>query len=290
MLPRSVTSRRSTARRNAACAASDARSGARRRSTSEAMSVATTRSSAGDGLGRAAAQAQPADGARPRRAARRVSTPGAPAISARSSAEERAATARTALERSMTTSDASSARAAARTTSGSPQARLDGVRDRLERPRSDRADPRRQGSFASVAVGAPGHDRRCRHRRRTGVRLCALAAPLRRGRCGPEPAEGKRRRTSPTQHERARGRTRDTNAAGRARSQRRKRFQAGHGSSTTISRPSAMTARTRRRRSVGDLVLRHRRRIVAHVSDDERRDAAEREDRGAEPDARRARR
>src|SRR5688500_6837181 len=40
---------------------------------------------------------------------------------ARSSAVERAATARTDLERSMSTSEASSARAAARTTSGSPR-------------------------------------------------------------------------------------------------------------------------------------------------------------------------
>ena len=65
----------STARRNASCAASEARSGARTRSTSEAISVVTSRSSAGGGLapsGRAAAA-----GRRPRRrrAARACSTP-----------------------------------------------------------------------------------------------------------------------------------------------------------------------------------------------------------------------
>ena len=61
MSPRSVTWRCSTARRNASWAASDARSGARSRSTSEAISVVTSRSSAGRRLARAAAQAQPAD-------------------------------------------------------------------------------------------------------------------------------------------------------------------------------------------------------------------------------------
>ncbi len=47
-------------------------------------------------------------------------TPSASDISIRSSAVERAATASTALEWSISTSEASSARAAARTTSGSP--------------------------------------------------------------------------------------------------------------------------------------------------------------------------
>ena len=61
MSPRSVTSRRSTARRNASCAASEARSGARTRSTSDAISVVTSRSSAGDGSPERAAQPQPAD-------------------------------------------------------------------------------------------------------------------------------------------------------------------------------------------------------------------------------------
>src|SRR4051794_2094659 len=50
-----------------------------------------------------------------------VSTPAASLISSRSSAVERAATASTELERSISTSEASSARAAARTTSGSPR-------------------------------------------------------------------------------------------------------------------------------------------------------------------------
>jgi hypothetical protein len=49
-----------------------------------------------------------------------VATPATSAISARSSADDRAATASTALERSIRISDASSARAAARTTSGRP--------------------------------------------------------------------------------------------------------------------------------------------------------------------------
>ena len=55
-----MTSRPSTASRNAACAASEARSGARTRSTSEAISVVTTRRSAGR-VARAPAQPQPAD-------------------------------------------------------------------------------------------------------------------------------------------------------------------------------------------------------------------------------------
>ena len=50
-LSRSVTSRSSTARRNAAWAASEARSGARSRSTSEAISVVTTRQERGGRLG-----------------------------------------------------------------------------------------------------------------------------------------------------------------------------------------------------------------------------------------------
>ena len=61
MSPRSVTWRCSTARRNASCAASDARSGARTRSTSDAISVVTSRSSAAGGSPAAAAQPQPPD-------------------------------------------------------------------------------------------------------------------------------------------------------------------------------------------------------------------------------------
>jgi hypothetical protein len=120
MSPRSVTLRRMIAATNAAWAASEARSGARRRSTSEAISVVTTRRNAAGG-----SPVRPRSRSRPTTASPTRSsctdTPGALAIRARSSAVERAATASTELERSISTSEASSARAAARTTSGSPR-------------------------------------------------------------------------------------------------------------------------------------------------------------------------
>src|SRR5262245_8578524 len=119
MSRRSVTSRWITARRNAACAASDARSGARSRSTSDAISVHTRRSTvAGGSALRPRSRRRPTT-ASPTRSSW-VETPAASSISARSSAEERAATASTALERSIRTREASIAAAAARTTSGSP--------------------------------------------------------------------------------------------------------------------------------------------------------------------------
>src|SRR5262249_53681858 len=74
-----------------------------------------------------------------------VSTPSASRISRRSSAVERAATASTELERSISTSEASRARAAARTTSGRP---------RPESTASDMAPtPPRSGSAASLRAG-----------------------------------------------------------------------------------------------------------------------------------------
>ena len=156
MSPRSVTWRCSTARRNASCAASDARSGARRRSTSEAISVVTSRSSAGGG-----SPARPRSRSRPTTASPTrsscVATPGASAISARSSADERAATASTALERSIRTSEASSARAAAPDDLGQPAPGLDRVGDRA-RARRGRA---RLGVLdADAAIAAQSRPRR----------------------------------------------------------------------------------------------------------------------------------
>ena len=122
--PRSRPGRRApgrgSPRTKASCAAAVARSGARSRSTSEAISVVTMRRRRGRRLARPPAQPQPPD--------HLVADPqlvrghaGPSPISARSSADERAATASTALVGSISTSDASSARAAARTTSGSPE-------------------------------------------------------------------------------------------------------------------------------------------------------------------------
>ena len=61
MSPRSVTRRWNSALRNAAWAASDARSGARRRSTSDAIIVVAIRTTAADGGPLRGAQAQAAD-------------------------------------------------------------------------------------------------------------------------------------------------------------------------------------------------------------------------------------
>ncbi len=102
-------------------ASSEARSGARTRSTSEAMSVVTSRSSAlsePDSPARLRIRSWPTVVSATRRS--RVVTPSVSRISERSSAGERAATASTVAERSMRMRLASSARAAARRISGSP--------------------------------------------------------------------------------------------------------------------------------------------------------------------------
>ena len=130
MSPRSVTSRRRTrasgTRPGRPRTRGRARAGARPRRRS-----ASSRSAAAPAGGSpaAGAQAQPADD-RVADAQLVRSTPAASRISARSSAVERAATASTALERSISTSEASSARAAARTTSGSPRPDSTASRDR----------------------------------------------------------------------------------------------------------------------------------------------------------------
>jgi hypothetical protein len=144
MSPRSVTLRWKSAVRKAAWAASEARSGARRRSTSLAIIVVAIR--------RIAADVPPPRGRTRRRPTTAsptrsswVSTPSASRISERSSAVERAATASTELERSISTSDASSARDAARTTSGSPRPDSTASDIALSAPRS--------GSAASLRAG-----------------------------------------------------------------------------------------------------------------------------------------
>src|SRR4051812_11179418 len=159
MSPRSVTSRRRTAPRNAVDAASDARLGARRRSTSDAISVVTSRSSAGDGSpDRPRSRSRPTS-ASPTRSSWLL-TPAASVISARSSAGERAATASTALERSISTSDASSARAAALTTSGSPSPDSTASEIAESAPRSSAASTLLEGSAGKLeAVVVPEHGR-----------------------------------------------------------------------------------------------------------------------------------
>jgi RNA polymerase-binding transcription factor len=118
MSSRPEMSRSSSAWRKLASACSDARSGARRRSTSDAMSVVTSFSSAVPGSLRARIRRVPTGASATRRSI--ASTPAASSSSERSSAGERAATASTAPPRSVSTRLASSARAAARTTSGRP--------------------------------------------------------------------------------------------------------------------------------------------------------------------------
>src|SRR5687767_15407599 len=161
MSPRSVTLRRMIAATKAAWAASDARSGARRRSTSEAIRVVTTRRNATGG-----SPVRPRSRSRPTTASPTRSsctlTPGALAISARSSAVERAATASTELERSISTSDASSARAAARTTSGSPRPDSTASDTAASEPRSTAAASWRAGEgtgslLEAVVVVEEGH-------------------------------------------------------------------------------------------------------------------------------------
>ena len=99
-------------------ASCEARAGARTRSTSEATSVVTRRTSAGPGCERARIRSWPTAASATRSSI--VSTPAALSSSERSSAGERAATASTEPLRSSSTRLASRARAAARTTSGSP--------------------------------------------------------------------------------------------------------------------------------------------------------------------------
>ncbi len=119
---RSVSSRASTARRKSAAADSEARSGARTRSTSEAIIVASSRriesgcSSAPPAFARMCSAPTTVSATR----SGMLVTPSPCESSARSSAGERAATASVAPHASLTARLASSARAAARTTSGRP--------------------------------------------------------------------------------------------------------------------------------------------------------------------------
>src|SRR3954447_3372952 len=117
MSPRSVTLRSKSAPRNAAWAASEARSGALSRSTSLAIIVVAIRSTDADGPPPRARRRRRRTTPPPTRSSW-VSTPSASRISSRSSAVERAATASTELERSIRTSEASSARAAAAEAAG----------------------------------------------------------------------------------------------------------------------------------------------------------------------------
>ena len=118
MSSRPEMSRSSSACRKPASACSEARSGARTRSTSEAISVVTSRTSAALASPRARMRSVPTGASATRSSI--ASTPAASSSSERSSAGERAATASTAPARSVSTRLASSARAAARTTSGRP--------------------------------------------------------------------------------------------------------------------------------------------------------------------------
>ena len=109
----------STARRNVSAASSEARSGARTRSTSEAMSVVTRRSSEPSGVrSRARMRRRPTETSATLSSI--VVTSSVLRMSERSSAGERAATASTVAERSMRIRLASSARAAERRISGRP--------------------------------------------------------------------------------------------------------------------------------------------------------------------------
>ena len=111
--------RSSTARWKLAAASSEARSGARMRSISEAINVVTKRSSAASGV-RSRVRIRNLPTVASATLSSIVVTSSASRISERSSAGERAATASTAAERSIRIRLASSARAAARSTSGSP--------------------------------------------------------------------------------------------------------------------------------------------------------------------------
>ena len=115
---RSVSSRARIARRKSAAADSDARSGARTRSTSEAIIVASSRRI--DALGSVFARMCSAPTTLSATRSGIVVTPSPCESSARSSAGERAATASVAPHASLTARLASSAFAAARTTSGRP--------------------------------------------------------------------------------------------------------------------------------------------------------------------------
>ena len=124
-LPRAIRSSRpsirpsSTARMNPVAASSEARSGARTRSTSDAISVVTRRSSeASVGRSEARIRSLPTDDSATFSSI--VVTSSASRISERSSAGERAATASTVAERSIRIRLVSSARAAARRIAGRP--------------------------------------------------------------------------------------------------------------------------------------------------------------------------
>ncbi len=119
MSPRSVTLREVTARTNSPAASSDAQSGARERSSSSATSVMTIRSSIGSGVSLARPVAQLAHDRIGHTQVGRLHIP-EPASSLLSSAADVAATARTALERSISATEEPSALPAARHTAGSP--------------------------------------------------------------------------------------------------------------------------------------------------------------------------
>ena len=135
-----MISRRRIARRKAVAASSEARSGARTRASSAAISVrATTSRAAGTGARvRERMRSWPTTSSAMRSSS--VSTPEAPVSSERSSDGDRAATARIALEGSMRTRLASSARAAARRISGTP-APFSSAAQSSSRPSSSGADP-----------------------------------------------------------------------------------------------------------------------------------------------------
>ena len=117
-----------------------ARSGARSRSTSEAISVRTIGRKGGAVSRRGRIRSRPTTSPPTRSSC--VSTPWPSAISERSSALERAATASTALVWSSRTIDASSARAAARTTSGRPEPAATAAVMASSAPKSARAGGR----------------------------------------------------------------------------------------------------------------------------------------------------
>ena len=111
--------RRAPPAESSSAASSDARSGARTRSTSDAISVVTSRNIVWSGAcSRARMRRRPTDASATLSSI--VVTSSASRISDRSSAGERAATASTAAERSIRTRLASSTRAAVRRISGRP--------------------------------------------------------------------------------------------------------------------------------------------------------------------------
>ena len=120
MSPRSVTLRLSSERTKSPAASSLAHSGERERSSSRPSSVVTIRSSAGPGSSspRGRQRSSPTVLSATRRSIVLVFSP--PASSLLSSSGDAAATARTALERSISATLASSTLPAARATAGNP--------------------------------------------------------------------------------------------------------------------------------------------------------------------------